>query len=318
VKRSTALAAFAAASLAGPQALCAQDLPKLVVAGVPIDDFKTVMYGIRSGLFRRHGLNVDVTWVNSGAASLAAVVGGSVQIAFTSLPALIQAHLRGLSFRIVAPAQLYLSEAASTALYVKKDSTIRSGADLNGKTISVQSIRDLSWVVTLAWIDQNGGDSSTVKAVELPISAVAAAIAEGRIAAGGISSPFAEQGVAAGQVRMLAKNYDAIAKRYQASAFVSTSEYIAANTDAMQRWSRAMRESILYTNTHLRETVDLVAQYSGADPAVVARSVRAIDPEYLDPKEIQPVIDIAFKYKMIDRAFSAEELISPTALRAPR
>lgn len=298
--------------------LAAQDLPKIIVAGPPIDDFKTVYYGIRSGLFRRYGLNVEALNTNSGAAAMASVAGGSTQVAFTSLPAVLQAFARGLSFRVVAPAQWYLSEAATSALYVKADSPVKTGRDFNGQTVAVQSIKDLNWAVMMAWIDQNGGDSKTVKAVELPNSAVAPAIAEGRVLAGNLVSPFSDQALAAGQVRMLAKSYDAIAKRYQASVFVATAEYIAANLDAMGRFVRAMRESIVWTNTHLAETVDLVASYTGADPANVAKSVRAIDPEFLDPKDIQPVINVAFKYNLIDRAFAAEDLLSPVALRAPK
>lgn len=319
MKRSRALtiALCGVASLA-PRVAGAQELPRIVVAGPPIDDFKTVFYGVRSGLFRRVGLNVETLLTNSGAAAMASVAGGSSQVAFTSLPAVLQAFAHGLSFRVVAPAQWYLSEAATSALYVKKGSTVRSGKDLNGKTVAVQSIRDLNWAVTLNWIDKNGGDSRTVKVVEIPNSAVAPAIAEGRIDAGNLTSPFSEQAVAAGQVQMLAKSYDAIAKRYQASVFVATQEYVAANSDAMSRFVRVMHDAIVYTNTHLADTVDLVASYTGAEPATVAKSARAIDPEYIDPKDMQPVIDVAFKYKLIEKTIIAEELISPVALRAPR
>jgi NitT/TauT family transport system substrate-binding protein len=316
VKRSRALLLGAAAF--APRGTGAQELPKIIVAGPPIDDFKTVYYGVRSGLFRRTGVNVETLLTNSGAAAMASVAGNSSQVAFTSLPAVLQAFVRGLSFRVVAPAQWYLSEAATSALYVKKGSPYRSGKDLNGKTIAVQSIRDLNWAVTLAWIDKNGGDSRTVKVVEIPNSAVAPAIAEGRIDAGNLTSPFSDQAVAAGQVQMLAKSYDAIAKRYQASVFVATQEYITANPEPMTRFVRAMHDAIVYTNTHLAETVELVASYTGAEPASVAKSVRAIDPEYIDPKDMQPVIDVAFKYKLIDKSINADELISPVALRAPR
>ena len=33
---------------------------------------------------------------------------------------------------------------------------------------------------------------------------------------------------------------------------------------------------------------------------------------------MQPVIDVAFKYKLIEKTINAEELLSPIALRAPR
>jgi NitT/TauT family transport system substrate-binding protein len=301
-----------------PRRARAQEVLRVSVSGAPIDDFKVVQYAIVSGLFRRYGVEVEVTWVNSGAAGLAAVAGGAVNVAFTSLPGLLQAYLRGLPFRIVAPGALYLSEAATNALYVKRGSPIRSGRDLNGKTVAVQAIKDLNWVVTMAWIDQNGGDSSTVKVIELPFPAVAPALAEGRVDAGNITSPFNDQAVAAGQIQLLGKSYDSIAKRYQSNVFVATVDYVNANQEAMRRWVRAMHDSIVYVNAHLPETVDLVAAFTKADPAVIARSVRAIDPEYLDPRDIQPVIDVAFKYKMIERAFRAEEIISPVALRATR
>jgi hypothetical protein len=40
--------------------------------------------------------------------------------------------------------------------------------------------------------------------------------------------------------------------------------------------------------------------------------------ETLDPHDIQPLIDAAAKYKAIDRAFPAQEMISPLALGAKR
>ena len=86
----------------------------------------------------------------------------------------------------------------------------------------------------------------------------------------------------------------------------------------MVRFGKAMHDSIVYTNNHLPETVDLVASFSGIEPALVAKSIRAIDPEYVDPRNIQPMIDTAVKYGLIDRAFSADDIIATTASRAPR
>jgi NitT/TauT family transport system substrate-binding protein len=290
----------------------------LRVAGPPIDDYKPVYYGIQSGLFRRHGVAVEATNTNSGSAALAAVVGGSVQIAFTSLPAVLQAHLRGVGFKVVAPAQWYLSEQPTAALIVKTDGPVRSGRDLNGKTIATSSLRDLNQTATMAWIDQNGGDAKTVRAIELPSSAIAAAIDDGRVDAATIADPFLSAAVGSGKARILARSYDAIGKRFETSVYVGLNDYILAHRDAFTRFARAMHESIVYTNTHLPETVDLVASYSGIQPAVVAKSIRAIDPEYVDPKNLEPMIQIGVKYGLIERAFDAEELIAPTALRPPK
>jgi hypothetical protein len=51
---------------------------------------------------------------------------------------------------------------------------------------------------------------------------------------------------------------------------------------------------------------------------VIARTVRSLDGDYVNPRYIQPIIDFAAKYEMIPQAFPAEEIISPAALKAPR
>jgi len=296
----------------------AQTAPVIHVASCVCDDIKTVLYGIRTGIFQKYGLNVEVVSVANGAAALASLVGGSTQVALSSDLPVFQGHARGVPFTVVAPAQWYLSEAATAGtILVKKSSPIQSGRDLNGKTIAVQSLRDLNWAGTMAWIDQTGGDSRTVKAVELPLPAVVAAIDEGRIDAGSVQTPFLEEGIASGKVRLLAKTYDAIGKRFEAALYVSMADYVAANRDAMSRFARGMHDAVVYTNSHPAEMAELVASFTKMDPALVARTLRTTDPEYMDAKWLQPVIDAAYRYKLIDRAFPAEEIFSSVLLRTP-
>jgi len=296
----------------------AQGLPTIHVATCVCDDVKTILYGIRVGIFQKYGVTVEEVPVQNGAAALASLVGGSSQVALSSDLPIFQAHDHGIPLTIVAPAQWYLTEAATAGtLLVKADAPIKSGRDLNGKTIAVQSIKDLNWAGTMAWIDATGGDSHTVKAVELPLPAVVAALDEGRVAAGSVQTPFLEEGIASGKVRLLAKTYDAIGKRFEAAVYVSTTDYVAANRDALSRFAHGMHDAAVYTNSHPAEMTEIVATFTKMDPALVARTFRTTDPEYLDPKTLQPVIDAAFRYKLISRTFPAEELFSSVVLKAP-
>jgi len=258
---------------------------------------------------------VEATTVSSGNAALAALAGGSVDVAFTSLLPVAQGHLRGVPFRIVAPAGWYISDQPQLMMLVKKNSSIRNGRDLNGKTIASASLRDLNVAGMLAWIDQNGGDSHSVRIVEIPNSALLAALDEGRIDAAILITPFLDQALASGKTRVLAKAYDAIAKRFETAGLVASADYIAKNQDAMTRFARAMHESIVYTNAHMPQTVDLVASYSGVEAAIIAKSVRATDPEYLEAKNIQPLINVAAKYGILEKSFDANEIISEVAVR---
>jgi NitT/TauT family transport system substrate-binding protein len=312
-------AMLAGSAVAAPVAARGQAvLTPVVVGGSPIDSYKTVYYAKQAGIFRKYGLDVTPTIINSGTAALAALSGGSIQVAFTSLFGVIEAHARGINFQIVAPAQAYDSAAPTAGLLVRKDSTIRSGADFNSKTIASLALKDLNALATLAWIDQNGGDSGTVKVIELPVGALLGALDGGRIEGMTTTPPFLDQAVASGKARILAKSYDALSKHFYASIFVATQDYVDKNRDTMTRFAKAMHESIVYTNTHLSETVDLVATYSGIPANVIANSRRATAGEYVDSRDVQPLIDAAVRYGLIATGFKGDDLISPTALRPPR
>lgn len=315
--RVAALALTGGAATA-PLAAAAQALAPVTVGGSPIDSYKTVYYARQAGIFRKYGLDVTPTIINSGTAALSALAGGTIQVAFTSLFGVIEAHARGIDFEIVAPAQDYDSTAPTAALLVRKDSPIKTGADFDGKTIASLALKDLNALATLAWIDQNGGDSKSVKVIELPVAALLPALTEGRIDGFTTTPPFLDQAVASGSARILARSYDALAKHFYASIFVATKDYVDHNRDTMSRFARAMHESIVYTNAHLPETVDLVASYSGIPAAVIAKSRRATAGEYVDARDVQPLIDAAVRYGLITAGFPADDLISPTALRSPR
>jgi NitT/TauT family transport system substrate-binding protein len=292
------------------------DAPATIrVVGPANDGFKAVYYGVKSGLFEKAGLDVQPTIVASGAAAAAAIVGGGADVAYTNMLALIQAHSHGVGLQIVAGGPMYLSETPSTAMIVLKDSSIRTGRDLTGKLVGSPSLKDINAVATYAWIDQTGGDSKSVRAVEVPASAAVAMLQEHRVDAVTINEPSVSQALATGAVRILAHPIDVMGKHVQVAAFVAMDTTVSDRHDVMLRFSRALHDASAYTNTHLPETVDLVVGYTGAKPEDIARGGRFIDADTVRPSDIQPIIDLVAKYGAIDKPFPAEELISTVAPR---
>jgi NitT/TauT family transport system substrate-binding protein len=314
--RRAALAASFAVFL--PHAVRAQSLDKLRVVGPPNDGYKAVYYGVESGLFRRNNLTVEASLVNSGAAAAAAVIGGSAEIAYTNILTLIQAHTHNVLLEFIAPGALLIAERSPTMTLVLKDSPIRSGRDMSGKTLGSSSLRDINAAATLAWVDKTGGDSKTVRVVEVPASAGAAFLEEHRADAVTLNEPAVTQALAGGKLRVLANPYEAVGSRIQTAGFAAMGPLVEKNRDLLARFARAMHDASSYTNAHLPETVEMVARYSGATTDVVARSVRFTDAEYLEPRNLQPVIDLCAQYGLIDKTFPAPEVISVAALKPPR
>jgi NitT/TauT family transport system substrate-binding protein len=288
------------------------------VASAGDDNAAPLLYADKAGLFKKAGLDVQITKMKSGAAIAAAVAGGSLDIGKSSLTGLIAAHLRGVDFTLVAPSGMYVKEHPIGALVVGADSTIQAPKDFAGKTISAAALNDINVVATQAWLEQHGVDSTTVKFVELPESAVSAALAQKRVDGSTVLNPVLAELLSGGKNRLVATVFDGIAPRFMISGWFASADYVAKHRDIVERFERVMQQAEAYANTHHAETLDLVVQFTGIDAALVAGMTRPTYPVVLDPRDIQPLIDAEVKYKVIDKTFSAADLISPVALRASK
>jgi hypothetical protein len=70
-----------------------------------------------------------------------------------------------------------------------------------------------------------------------------------------------------------------------------------------------MHDSTAYTVAHQAETVAVVAPFWGVDPAVLANMARSTEALTLDPKDLQPMIDVALRYGVIDKPMKAESMM---------
>jgi ABC-type nitrate/sulfonate/bicarbonate transport system substrate-binding protein len=305
--------ATSAALAVAPPAAFAQSATKITVGTSPIDGAMGVVAAERAGFFQKQMLDVTLAVAN-GAANAAAVAGGSLQFAASNIVTLIKAHLRGLPFAIVAPGAVYSSDNPTQVLVVRKDAPFKSAADLDGKTIGTTSIGDVLASSTLAWIDQHGGSSATVKLVEIPPSAVDVALASGRIDAATLAEPHLSEAVASGEAVVFAKIFDAIAPRFIESGYFALRDYVDANRDTTVRFSRAILDGNVFANRYPDRTAPWLVDSAKVDLASVKRSRREVFATTMDPALVQVVIDALVRMKQIDRGFNATEMISPLVL----
>lgn len=311
VKRGAAISLLGAAALAPSLPAEAQTIVTLKAAGVPEESATPVLWAEQNGLFRRAGLEVDLDPQRSGTAIAAGVAGGGYQIGKSSIIPLIIAFAKGVPFRLVAPGGLYRAAKPHIAMIVAANSPIRTAADMNGKTLGVSALDDLYTLGIRWWMDKNGGDSSTLKIVELPLPAVRDAIVAGRIDAGGSATPALQAALDSGTVRVLSYMFDAIAPEFMYTAWFSNKDYIASNLDTVRKFSRAERQAAAYVNEHHAQTVDTLAKFTSIKPEVIAKMTRAQMATALDPKFLQPVVDVCTRYKVISAPIDAATMIAP-------
>jgi NitT/TauT family transport system substrate-binding protein len=300
--------------IAAPTCVRAQSPAKLRIAAGADGDCVGALWGVQSGIFAKYGLDVDITRLNSGSAVASAVAGGSMDIGKSSTFTIITAHAKGLPFVIEAPCTLYLASAPDFGLLVARDSTARDGRDLTGKIVAVPALGDYSTITTEAWIDRNGGDSKTVKFLEIPPSAMGDSVATGRVDAAVIAEPLLSEFVKTGKCRVFGRPIDALGKRMIVTVYFVTADFAQQNRDALVRFRKALNESVVYALAHRPQMIPVVAKYTGLDPATVALQQApnlAGTSNLLDSSMIQPTIDAAVTYKTIAKSFQAKDLIDP-------
>ena len=301
--------AFAAATVA--PALAQTPAPVTVrCSGTGADDAASLLYAQKAGLFRAAGFETTYERSNSGAATIAAVVGGAVDIGKSSTGSLIAARAHNVDIKILAGGALFgPHDNGDVMLVVLPSASVKDGKDLNGKIISVPSLGDQNTLAVKAWVDAHGGDSRTLSFTEVPSSAAAAAVAQGRVAAAALVPPFVAHAVSDGTVKVLANIFTAIAPRFLETGWFTTSAYASKNRDLVAHFGKIIGTAAAYNNAHPNETADLLATFSGVSAASILQTGISLNATSVNTGDIQPLIDAMAKYGLIDHRFNAAELL---------
>lgn len=296
----------ALAMFLSPQLGWADDAP-IRLATVAIDPGAEPYYAQELGFFKDAGLNVDVETNNQGSAIAAGVVSGSIDIGFANLTSLATAYAHKVPITLIAPAGIYDSKSPTSVCMVPKNSTITSGKDLDGKTFATSTIRSIGELGPRIWIDKTGGDSSTVKFVEIPFSSMSAALAEHRVDAALVSEP--QVAAALSVARVLSDCYTAVAPRFLVAAFFTSTAWANAHPDLVAKFANVMERTAIWANANQSKSAIMYARQAKVDPKVVGAMKRSSYGERLDPKEMQPVIDLSAKYGLLGASFPASDMI---------
>jgi NitT/TauT family transport system substrate-binding protein len=311
-----ATALFVAVSWAAP-AVPAESLLPLNLGVMGGDSTAEGFYAQDMGFFKAAGLDVKMTVMLNGAALTSAMSSGALDIGIASVGVIAMAHEHNLPIRFIAPAAIFTEGARTTLLMVPRDSTARSGADLNGQTVAINGLKDLTQFSTAAWIDKNGGDLRTVKFIEIPFSEMGVALEQHRVAAALMTEPFAS--AAKSVARELGNAGEAVASKYLVMGWFAPDTWTAQNAETIRRFRIAISEAARWANAHPEKSAAILVRYTKMMPDTVRTMARAKydTSTLLDPALMQPVIDAAAKYGTLAHSFPASELIAPVPAPVP-
>jgi NitT/TauT family transport system substrate-binding protein len=307
--------AWAATTVLAGSRAGAQSTPlsrPLRIAIAPSDGVTSVVYAKAAGMFERAGLDVQIDTQGNGAAVAAAIVSGTYDIGNSSLTSVLLAHEKGIPFTFVAPAGVYDARTPFTGALLLKDSTARLDKDAEHAIIGLVSLSGTGHDAFCGWVEQHGGDPSTIRFVEVPFSAAAAALETHRVVASETVTPAMTSALDTGNFRFLPV-YSGIGPQFLISAWFTTKDFAGKYRETVRTFARVVAAAGTYANAHHAETAPIMSEFTKIPVDVMLRMPRALQGVTLSAGLITPVITAAARYGSLKRAFPAAEIIEGAA-----
>jgi NitT/TauT family transport system substrate-binding protein len=285
-------------------ALARADVPALHVGMNTNEITAQAYYAQEAGIFKKNGVNVEIEKLPGGNAVASAIIGGSLQAGASNCMSFATSVLKGLPFIAIAPGAISDAAHPLSGIVVAADSPVRGAKDLTGKVISLNSIGSTDQLAAMAWLDGNGGDAKSVQFLEIPPAAVTQALAQNRIAASLMFEPFLSLGRAAG-LRLIGDPYVAIAPRFLATLWIATPAWANDNKSTAHALAKSLVEGTQWSLSNTERAVALLSDWT----SMKVDRLRQPMATTLDPAMLQPLLDVAVKYKLLAHPLAAADLI---------
>ena len=219
----------------------AQDTLKLAVGQRGNWDTSVAEVGQRGGIFKKHGLSLEILYTQGGGETQQAVLSGSVDVGVAAgIMGVLSAYSKNAPVRILGAET---TGASDLFWYVKADSPIKTLKDTEGRTIAYSTNGSSTHGIVNAFVKQydlkakptaTGGPAPTLTQVM-----------SGQIDVGWSAPPFGLDQLDAKQIRIVASGNDASAFRGQTvRLLITNTQTLQGKKAVLDRFMKAYRETI--------------------------------------------------------------------------
>lgn len=235
---------------AGGQTGAEGETRTVTVGMLPILPTAALYAGIEQGFFEERGLELKIETGQGGAALLPAVVSGQMQFATSNPVSLLQAREQGLDVQVIAhwTSSRTTGDDAS-AVMTSADSGIASAKDLEGKTVSVNTLSGMGGLTIREAVRKDGGDPDEVRFVELGFPDMPAAMQAGNVEAIWVPEPFITIVLGSGG-RVVTYPGQQSVPGHPTQLFFTTAELVESDPELVRSMTEALNETLEYADAN--------------------------------------------------------------------
>jgi NitT/TauT family transport system substrate-binding protein len=222
--------------------------------------------GIDAGIFKKHGIDLDISAFAGDAKMTQALTAGSLDVALGGCPS-FAAIAKGAPMKAVG---VFSSAPNIIMLVVLKDSPLKTAEDLKGRKVSVSTAGSLTFWLTQQLSHRLGWGDDGIAITPLGASdAQIAALMTHQIDGVTTDSVTVYKFVETGNGRVLLK-YGDYFRDFVSSCIYASDNLIQSKPDALRAFLAGWYQTIVYMFDHKQATIDITVKQIGVSPGVAA------------------------------------------------
>lgn len=259
------------------------------------------------GFFAEEGLTVEPVTL-AGADALSLVEGGVLDISQTNYVSTFRAVSRDKKVKVVA--DMFQAAPGTFALMVPKNSPIKTVADLKGRTILVNALKNVATLAVTAQLRAAGLSEKDVTFTVMPTPDMGEAIHAGQADAGLVSEPFVTANRGALGFRVLADPMSGPTAGLPLAGWMATDEWAVRHPKTLAAFQRAISRAQELASRDRSVIETTLPAYTLIDVKTASEITLGAYPSRLDPVRLQNLADLMLEYKYIRRPIDVTSVIA--------
>jgi NitT/TauT family transport system substrate-binding protein len=286
----------------------AEDQLKIAIGQINNWENQAPTLGQDAGIFKKHGLVLEIVGTQGAGETIQAVISGSTDIgAGVGAAGAMRAFAKGAPVRILAPA---FTGTGDLYWYVKADSPLKTLKDATpANTIAYSTNGSSSNNIVVAFISELGAKGKPTATGGPP--GTLTAVMSGQIDIGWAAPPFGLQEIKEGKIRIIARGSDVPSLRGQTMrTLIVNLNSLNTKRDAIMRFMEAYREAVdwMYADP---KAVEMYSQKVHRPVELLKESMDKFQPkETLQSDQfadLDGAIADAVKLKFLDKPLTKEQ-----------
>ncbi|WP_326554837.1 ABC transporter substrate-binding protein [Micromonospora sp. NBC_01813] len=286
------------------------EVTDITVGVIPIVDVAPIYLGKDKGFFTKRGINLTMESGQGGAAIVPGVVSDQFQFGFSNVTSLLSAQVADVPVKVVANgvASTGSTDGDFGGVAVKADSPIQGPADLAGKKVAVNTLKNIGDTSVRESVRKAGGNPDDIEFVELAFGQMPAALENGDVDAAWMVEPALTVAKDAG-ARVVAWNFVDTAPNLTVAVYFTSTKLLQEDPDLVQRFQEAMAESLSYANAHPDEVRDVLRSYTDIDQAILDAMTLPVWPAEINRASIERVAELGLADGVFETAPDLDALL---------